>query len=279
MAVFPIVKGVRARFTKVNSCGVPVPGPANYAVTSGFVEAGLSPVFKDAEEIEQTNAEGRICYEDRTPPERKRYNFNINFCQVNTCITSLLTSWQQVLNHDASESIGFRDQREVESDFGVAIEIWTGGKAANDCPVPEDDSIFSSPVGSGKRYGYLLIFATEFQMADLTINSGLSTFNLSGITFNGSGWAKGPWNVFDTDGAGTAGRLLTPIDAAQHVEWFRTPIAPPEPTPGDGCCPLDIAGVFTAPNFYYDGPGQTAAAIAPPQPACPASGEGEGEGE
>ena len=51
MAQFPVVKGVRARFTKINSCGRPIAGPANRLVTSGFVSVNLSPVMKDAEAV------------------------------------------------------------------------------------------------------------------------------------------------------------------------------------------------------------------------------------
>ena len=267
MAVFPIVKGVKTRATKVNNCGLPISGAGNYVVTDGWVSATISPVFQEAEELEQRNAEGRVCVLDRTPPERKYYNLTYVMCQVNTCMLTLFTSWQQELDWDG-KAVGFRDQRRVESDYGVALELWTGGRAGNDCPTPDNDDIFAG-AAAGRSYGYILTFGTEFVLGDIELGAQVSTFTLTGISFPGPQWGRGPWNVIDTDGAGTAGRLLTPVGSDEQLIVQRTPIAPPENTPGTECCPLDIEGTFTAPNYYFGGPaGEPAADVAPAQPAC-----------
>ena len=267
MAVFPIVKGVKTRATKVNNCGLPVSGAGNYVVTDGWVSATISPVFQEAEELEQRNAEGRVCVLDRTPPERKYYNLTYVMCQVNTCMLTLFTSWQQELDWDGN-AVGFRDQRRVESDFGVALELWTGGRAANDCPTPDNDGVFAG-ASSGRDYGYLLTFGTEFVLGDIELGAQVSTFTLTGISFPGPQWGRGPWNVVPIDSDGTAGRLLTPVGADQQLVVQRTSIAPPENTPGSECCPLDITGTFTDPNFYFGGPaGEPAADVAPDQPNC-----------
>jgi len=261
------VRGIRTRATKVNSCGLPISGAGNYVVTDGWVSATVSPVFQEAEELEQRNAEGRVCVLDRTPPERKYYNLTYVMCQVNTCMLTLFTSWQQELDWDGN-AVGFRDQRRVESDFGVALELWTGGRAANDCPVPTDDDVFSS-AASGKSYGYLLTFGTEFVLGDIELGAQVATFTLTGISFPGPQWGRGPWNVVPIDSGGTAGRLLTPVGSDQQLVMQRTTVAPPENTPGTECCPLDIAGTFTAPDYYFGGPGgEPAADVAPAQPAC-----------
>lgn len=267
MAVFPIVKGVKTRATKVNNCGLPISGAGNYVVTDGWVSATISPVFQEAEELEQRNAEGRVCVLDRTPPERKYYNLTYVMCQVNTCMLTLFTSWMQELDWDG-KAVGFRDQRRVESDYGVALELWTGGRAGNDCPEPTTDDIFAGAT-AGRSYGYILVFGTEFVLGDIELGAQVSTFTLTGISYPGPQWGRGPWNVVDTDGNGTAGRLLTPVGADQQLIVQRTPIAPPENTPGSECCPLDIEGVFTAPNYYFGGPaGEPAADIAPDQAVC-----------
>jgi hypothetical protein len=267
VAVFPIVKGLKTRATKTNNCGLPVSGAGNYVTTDGWVSATVSPVFQEAEELEQRNAEGRVCVQDRTPPERKYYNLTYVMCQVNTCMLTLFTSWQQELDWEGN-AVGFRDQRRVESDYGVALELWTGGRAANDCPTPTDDDIFEA-VTTGRDYGYLLTFGTEFVLGDIELGAQVSTFTLTGISFAGPQWGRGPWNVVPIDGTGTAGRLLTPVGADEHLIVLRTSIAPPENTPGTECCPLDIPGTFTDPDFYFGGPaGEPAADVAPAQPAC-----------
>lgn len=267
MAVFPVVKGTVLRATKVNNCGLPVAGPANRVVTPGWVSLTISPEMQEAEELEQRNAEGRVCVQDRTPPERKFYNLELTLCQVNTCLISLFNSWQQELDWEGNP-VGFRDQREVEADFGVALELWAGGRAGTDCPLPTDDSIFAS-AGTGRNYGYILTFGTEFVLGDIEIAASVANFVLTGISFAAPQWGRGPYNVVPTDASNTPGRLLTPLGQDQQLVILRTPVAPPEPTPGEECCPLAIDGVFEAPDYYFGGPaGEPAADIAPDQPIC-----------
>lgn len=267
MAVFPVVKGTRLRATKVNSCGLPVSGPANYVTTDGWVSLAMSPVMQDAEELEQRNAEGRVCVAERTPPERKYYNLTLTLCNVNTSLISLFNGWEQELDY-AGNPVGFRDQREVESDYGVALEVWAGGKADDDCPTPVTDDIFDAEA-TGKSYGYLLTFGTEFTLGDIEIAASVANFTLTGITFAAPQWGRGPWNVVPTDAQGTPGRLITPINADQHFEILRTPVPPPAVTPGAEACELDIPGTFVAPNYYFGGPASAPPiAVAPPQPVC-----------
>ena len=262
--VFPVVKGVRLRATKINNCGLPVPGPRNRVVTDGFITATLTPVMRDAQELEQANAEGKICVADRTPPTRKWHTAEVNLCNVNTGLITLLNGWPQVLRYDDTP-IGFQDQADVDGDYGVALEIWTGGKSEDDCPVPSTDSIFSAP-SSGKAYGYFLFGAVEFTLGPIEIGEQVSTFTLSGLTVAMSQWGRGPYNVAGTDAAGTPGRLLVPVGKDAHFTVFRTPVAPPEITTGGEPQALDIVGKFTAPDFYFGGPGNAPAAdVAPEQ--------------
>jgi hypothetical protein len=142
MATFPLVRGLKLRATLVNSCGLPIAGPANTMVTDGYVSASLTAVMNDAEELEQKNAEGRVCVSDRTPPERKHYTVELELCNVSTGLISLFSGWEQILDYNG-DSVGFQDATQV-SEYGVVIEIWTGGRSDDDCPAPTDDSIFST---------------------------------------------------------------------------------------------------------------------------------------
>ena len=264
MSVFPVVKGVRLRATKINRCGLPITGVANRLVTDGFVSVNLNPVMKDAEELEQTNAEGKVCVSDRTPPYRKHHSVEITLCNVNTGLISMFNGWSQVLDY-ANNGIGFQDDESVDGDYGVALEVWTGGRADADCPTQSLDSIFSTS-GTGKNYGYLLFGASEFTLGNIEISAGISTFTLSGITVAMPQWGKGPYNVAAIDAGNTAGRLLTPLGTDSHFTLFRTPVAPPEVTSGGNPTALDITGKFTGTTYYFGGPSNAAAAaVAPDQ--------------
>lgn len=280
MAVFPVVMGTRLRATKINSCGLPIAGKANRLVTSGFVTATLSPQMKDANELEQENAEGRVCVSERTPPERKYYQASVELCNVNTGLISMFTGWEQVLDHK-DNSVGYRDQKEIEADYGVALEIWTGGKADDDCPTPESDDIFSNP-SSGKEYGYLLFGATEFTVSDdLEIGAQVSTMTLQGITTAIPQWGRGPYNVASIDDEGTPGRLLVPTNNKSHYTFFRTPVAPPETTKGSEPEELQIAELFgkNDNDYYFGGPnGDSSADVAPDQPDADGNDDSSGDG-
>jgi len=260
--------GLKLRATKVNSCGLPIAGPANYLVTDGFVKTTLTPVNRDANDLEQVNAEGKVCVKGRTPPQRKWYTAEIELCNVNTGLITLFNGWPQILDY-ADVPVGFRDKTDVETDYGVAIEVWTGGAADDDCPTPTTDSIFTVG-GTGKKYGYLLFCAREFVISNpIEIGNQISTFTLSGITYPLPQWGRGPWNVAAIDSSNTPGRLLEPMDNDSQYAFFRTPIAPPEKTPGSEPCPLAISSIFTNPNYYFGGPSNAPAAdVAPHQAIC-----------
>lgn len=265
---FAVVKGLSLRATKVDKCGTPLPGLANRIVTDGFITANLNPNLKAANELTQENAAGKECVSDRTPPERRWWDVELQFCGVDPDLWSMLLAWARILDYDGNP-VGVRDRKSVDTDTGVMIEIWTGGEGDDDCPAPTDDSIFSATT-TGRQFGYLAFAATEFVSGAIPIGASVSTFTLTGRSIAPKNWGRGPYNVAAIDGSGTPGRLLVPAyskDDDNHLLWFRSPVAPPEPT--DGACELNIADVFAAPNYYFGGPGgEPAVDVAPPQPIC-----------
>lgn len=264
MSVFPVVKGVRLRATKINRCGLPIAGNANRLVTDGFVSVRLNPVMKDANELEQENAEGKVCVVDRTPPTRKYHSVELELCNVNTGLISMFNGWSQIIDH-ANNPIGFVDSANVDDQFGVALEIWTGGRTDEDCEPQKLDTVFSNPT-TGINYGYLLFGATEFTLGNIEIGANISTFTLTGITIPIPHWGRGPYNVASTNATGTPGRLLAPADDDAHFMLFRTPVPPPAPTPGNRPARLQTSTLFTGTTYYFGGPTNApAAAVAPAQ--------------
>ncbi len=264
MANFPVVKGVRLRATRVDACGMPLAGPRSRVITEGWIRLQLSPQMRDAQDIEQTNAEGRVCVSDRTPPERKWWNVTLELCEVNTCLMSMFTDWKVLTDWDGND-VGMADRKRVPSTTGVAIEVWSGVGSEDTCEVPENDDILTATGGSSLPYGYFLIpVVKEVQLGDIEIGATAATFTLTGITAAGARWGRGPYNVVATDSDNTAGRLPQALDNEQHVLWLKTTIAPPDAS--DDCCPLVL------PTPYY---GTLAVEIAPNQPACDAVGSNE----
>jgi hypothetical protein len=266
MTTFPLVKGTRLRATKVDSCGKPVAGPRNRLVTAGFVTLGLTAVMRDAQDLTQDNAEGKVCFEDRTPPERRWYTPVLELCNVNPGLITMFTGWENLLDESATpEVVGFRDQREIESDYGIALEVWTSGKSEDDCADPPTTDEILLETGSGRKYGYFLFAGTEWTLGDITIGATVATLTLTGRTIAMPHWGKGPYNV-QADADGDAVRLLQPTTKKEHLTVFRTPIAPPDPTEGNQPVALATSTVFTGTNYYYGGPaGAAPIDVAPAQ--------------
>ena len=183
MTTFPLVKGTRLRATKVDSCGKPVAGPRNRLVTAGFVSLGLTAVMREAADLTQDNAEGKECVTDRTAPERRWYTPALELCNVNPGLITMFTGWENVLDAN-DEVIGFRDQKEIESDYGIALEVWTSGKSEDDCAeAPATDEILLE-TGSGRKYGYFLFAGTEWTLGDINIGATVATLTLTGRTIS-----------------------------------------------------------------------------------------------
>ncbi|WP_280420650.1 hypothetical protein [Nocardia carnea] len=227
--------------------------------------ATFSPQMREAEDLEQNNADGGSCVADRTPAERRWWNVTLNLCKVNTCLYQMFTGWEAYLGYDGSD-IGFSDKKEVRTDYGVAVEIWTGVGVDDECDEPTSDDILTGGLGGSVKYGYLVAGAVkEWALSgDLEIGAQVSTFSLTGRTAAATRWGRGPYNVQATDAQNTAGRMLTPMKKDQHIRMFETTVAPPEPS--SECCPLVL------PSPYY---GLTPAPVAPNQPACDAVGSNE----
>lgn len=261
---FPLVKGTRLRATLINSCGMPIAGPRNRLVTSGYVSLALTAVMREATDLTLDNAEGKECVTDRTEPERRWYTPALELCNVDPELITLFTGWEAILDAN-DEIIGFRDDKKIESDFGVALELWTSGRSEDDCPdLPDTDAVLTE-TGAGRRYGYFHFGGTEWVPGDITIGASVATFTLTGRTIAMPHWGKGPYNV-QQNAAGQPVRLLTPTNKTGHLTVFRTSVPPPEPT--DGAVELATSTIFTDPNFYYGGPdGEPPAEVAPDQPA------------
>lgn len=250
MSTMKVVRGKRIRVTKVDRCGMPLAGPQSVLVTKGFVTVSFTQSMKDAEDLEQTNADGEICVADRTAPQVRWGNVEINLCDVDTELLGLMTGMPQVLDY-ANDSVGFRISRDIQVDQGFAFELWSG-TAGDDCDEPETDDVLSasSPVTD---FGYWLAPAVvEATIGDIEVGASVSTFTVSGRAVAGPRWGKGPYNVVATDEDNTPGRLLSPMKRDQYVHVQRTTIAPPAITDG--------AQALTLPTPFY---GPTAVAVAP----------------
>lgn len=237
----PVIRGFRARFTKVGYCGRPIPGERNVLVTDGFIEVGAERESEDGDEIVVKNASGAVCATDRNEDQFKRFNISISFCGIHPEGINMMAG--NPLTLDASGDVDGFLQQTGSSAGGFALEVWAGTGGGDDCEPPTDDAILTED-GEGNTYWYFLYpWIRGGKFGDLTINgSDAADVTVTGYTGSGSHWGRGPFEVVaDADGA--PARLPSPIPAKTHSLTKYTRVAPPTVT--DGMTDL------TLPTPYY----------------------------
>lgn len=216
-----LARGARMRITRLDACGVPVVGACSVVTTSGFVSVAVSPVYRDADEIEIVNANAELCISDRTCPQFKWDELEMEFCQIDPDAWNIITGDALVLDDDTTpgpNTVGFRQSGNDLCTANFALEIWANvtGQACTD---PAE-----------KAYGYFLFpFVTQGTVGDFTFENDGITLTLNAITKAGSGWGTGPasYTVRRDANTGTPEVLLTPIGANDHMHFEQVTVAPP----------------------------------------------------
>lgn len=84
------VRGRRARFTRLDSAGVPVVGPCSRVVTDGFVSVVLSAEIEAGEEITLKNAWGEFCISEKSGDLIKWVNVTVKACQIDPDVLDMV---------------------------------------------------------------------------------------------------------------------------------------------------------------------------------------------
>lgn len=211
---FAPILGRRMRVTQLDECGAIIP-TSKKIVTDGFITVSLSPQVEEGNEIIIRNAGGRICINEKSADSFKRFDLEIEFCDVNPSLLSMTTNAEEYENA-AADVVGITvPEGEMTGKF--ALEIWTGlaGQACGD----------SGETASG----YLLLpLVQSGTLGDLEITGeDKITFSLANsFTRGGNTWGDGPYDVMRDD-ADTPGPLTTPLDAYDHLLLLLTDVAPP----------------------------------------------------
>lgn len=218
---FPVVRGKRLRVTRLDNCGNPPDPeePSSLVVTKGFISVAMTSDVEEGDDHFEKNADGELCYTDKSSDQFKRWNLEVSLCNVDPALWEMMGNARLEEDWDG-DVVGVRGY-EGGNPGAYAMEVWTG--------IPGEDCLPGEPA----NYGYLLLpFVIPGVLGDVTIENGGATFTLSGHTRGGGGWGVGPYDVVPTDAENAPGPLTVPLGADEHHLLRTTTIAPPAPECG-----------------------------------------------
>jgi hypothetical protein len=218
-----LARGKMMRLTKLDSCGAIVSGAGATLTAKAFISGTLTPNYADAEEITQTDANGDICTDDRSPVALRWIDVELVICTTDPGMVNLITGDPLVVDDAATpNTTGFRIDASLSGSANFGLELWSGisGSACT-------DSGFTN-------YGYwLLPWVKDAQWGEIVIANQALTLTFTARAVFNSKWGTGPYLVRrDATVPATIEKLLTPIGATQplHYEVSSAPL--PTPTCG-----------------------------------------------
>jgi len=218
-----LVKGRRIRVTKLDACGRPIYGDDSQVVSKGFIQVAFTANTTESDEINVTNAAGEVCVYEASVTSLVGYGIEVQFCEVDPELFSLVTGQPVVLGADGSTVIGF----DVDTKIGLensrfSLELWAGAPSGDAC----------STEGAQGSYGYLLLpFLTGGILGDFTVENGAVTFTLTGAnTKEGNGWGVGPYRdiMLSNDVTPVPGPMTSPVSTSVALRTMIVDVAPPE---------------------------------------------------
>lgn len=213
---FALAQGRRMRVTQLDSCGNPETElQCGMAVSEGFVQVGVTSDSEPGASIRPVNAGGNLCYYLRAPDIFLGHTLNIEFCEVNPALLSMVANANPVYDYDGV-IVGFQTVQGA-SPKAYALEVWMG-VPGQDCP--EEGA---NPIDS---LGYVLFpMIVPGVLGDWTIQNDAINFTVQGFTRGNGAWGQGPYDVVAQDNTNAAGPLLEaiPNDVHAHLQWTTIP--------------------------------------------------------
>lgn len=248
-----LLRGKVARITKVDGCGNPVrcdpndpSSPPVHVVSDGVISIQVEPEIDDGTDITQDNWAGESCIDEPACPKIRWVNITADFCRMDPDLFSMWTG-VPVLKDPRGVATGFRIRKNVSCEEGVALEMWTGSKAADRCAA-----------GGQAKYGYVVIpWVVNGILGSYTIENGSVTFEITAKGVDGGGWGVGPYDVY-ADESGNPSPLLMPFGEGDLEQIDTTTLPPPAAYCGANCDITPLAPRITVVTYINDPTGATA---------------------
>lgn len=213
---FPSVRAQVARFTALDRCGKPLPGPCGTIVTDDVVSVKATAEVDEGEEISVKNFAGKLCVSDKPPKIVKWFTIEIVLCKIMPVLLAMTSNYESVPD-DQGNVIGYDVGSNVDGNTG--LELW-GAVPGEACTSSEFAAQFA-------HLTFPWIGGMSFT-GDLMVENNAMQPTLSGTTKTGHGWGVGPYDITLT-AAGVASPNFTPIPPDKHFRHQLVYLDPPDP--------------------------------------------------
>jgi len=185
------------RVAKLNAAGSPVTGASNGYVSDALVMAKVTTEIEEGDEFTLKNGCGSICQTFKDCDRVKRVTVEMELCQLDSELLSLITNGSNITKISSGDSIGYElpEANDVCSN-GVSLELWT--KAW-------DGSAQATPVSVGAggltpAYWHWVMPSVKFQIGDLTLENEILKVPVKGFgNANPRITANGPFDDWPSD--------------------------------------------------------------------------------
>lgn len=145
-----------ARYTRLNADGSLAPGPDNVIISNSPISLGLNPDVVTGTENNVVGGCGCICVSFKAPDSFIRFNFDMEFCDLNPSLMELTTGGSLVLD-DSDVPVPIGTSWPVQTSCNeatqppFALEAWSQGYIGNG-QAPDPNSFI--------RFVFPMVFAT-----------------------------------------------------------------------------------------------------------------------
>lgn len=212
------LRGHIMRATRLDRVGRPIVGDESVVTSEGFISVAYTANNEEGEAIAVTTANGKTCVSETATPSFNGYGMEIQFCEVDFALFTLLTGQEVIIDPQTGDAVGFKMESGVDVAANpFALELWMG--AVTDATPSENSEGF---------YGYVLTpFLNGGTVGDFTVENAAITFTVSNLsTKTGSNWGAGPHEV-QLGADGTRSVLTDPVSNREHLRSQIVEVAPP----------------------------------------------------
>jgi hypothetical protein len=183
------------RVAKLDAAGSPESGANNGYVSDAIIQAQIQVEVEEGDEFTLKNGCGAICQTYKDCDRVKRVTLDMDLCQLDSELLSLLTSGSNIIDISSGDSIGYQlPEAQTECSNGVSLELWT---KAWDGSYQATAPVYG---GTAETWWHWVMPSVKFQLGQLSLQNDVLTVPVKGFgNDNPRITANGPFDDWPSD--------------------------------------------------------------------------------